>query len=959
MVKRTLILIIALALFLGTSSSFGAYEWVLLDGELKIPRHALTGEALNGYVYAIGGLVMPGSPSDAQNAVSKYDPATDNWTLVASIPTARHSLSSAVIDGWIYAVCGHVSNSRSENQRYNGTGPWETKASVYARSGPGVAAYGGELYVFGGNHYSTILSRFDIYNPTTDTWRVGGNMPSATEPWRATALGNIIYVNDGYDLKQLWAYDPAADTWDTSIPAMNVSRSGYELQAVNGRIYAIGGSNASDGYLSSVESWAPGDTSWRMEPTLNIARNQFGSAVIGNDIYVFGGNNGGDLGSTEVLTICEPPELPPEPWSFVHITDTHIGTHRENARESLLAAVWHINWKIYHGLETPNFILVTGDIADHGCNWWHDCDNPGHYDQFTSTIGLLNIPYYPIPGNHDRRLDLCLAECNNNLTCYEAKILGLLPAVNFFPQLSVENYWFGHKGYLFIGLDTGPGNGAANDYLTDDQMEDLRELGNNNKCVPKIVFMHHPAAGGGNKMIENRDDFLDWCDKNNVKVVITGHTHQNVVCDRNGVEGWPIGETAYVQTPSCGKGDVGDRGYRIFSVVEGEVSEQFVSIQDILNNRYEVEPNSPVEVHVYDSQGRHVGGDQSSVVEGEIPGSYYLPHYSVETEEGSHDYPEKIIIFDPTDDYLCEVIGTEGGTYGLDITLIRRGQENTFEATEIPTSPGARHVYAVDWVALSAGEEGVTLDVDADGDGVFERTVIADENLTSDEFALQTETAIDFDPDVLNLRSQGKFVTVYIELPEGFDVSQIDVSTLMLNMSVPALSKPVEIGDYDSDGMADLMVKFARQQVAEVLKVGEQTIYLAGRLADGTLFAGIDIIRVLASKGGEEAIDAEEAAGFTLFEASERINELDPENFNNEDSATALTNEIYFVLSIIDDELYTEALDVLENDILKRTNGCANIGEPDENDWITTYEGQGMVYPLIVEAIELLESLMQ
>jgi len=55
--------------------------------------------------------------------------------------------------------------------------------------------------------------------------------------------------------------------------------------------------------------------------------------------------------------------------------------------------------------------------------------------------------------------------------------------------------------------------------------------------------------------------------------------------------------------------------------------------------------------------------------------------------------------------------------------------------------------------------------------------------------------------------------------------------------------------------------------------------------------------------------------------------------------------------------LFAEALEVLENDILKRTNGCAEFGEPDENDWITTYEGQSEVYPLILEAIELLESL--
>ncbi|GAH60593.1 unnamed protein product, partial [marine sediment metagenome] len=227
-----------------------------------------------------------------------------------------------------YAVGGHVTNSRSENQRYNGTS-WESKASVYARSGPGVAAYDGKLYVFGGNHSSTILSRFDIYDPTADSWSYGGEMPAVAEPWRATTLGDKIYVYaSGYvDSKKLWCYDPIAHTWDTSIPLMNVPRDSAELQAVNGRVYAIGGTNSSDGILSSVESWAPGETSWTMEPSLNIARKTFASAAIGNHIYVFGGQNeNGNLGSTEVLTICEPdPDCELIPEEIASMSDAHSG----------------------------------------------------------------------------------------------------------------------------------------------------------------------------------------------------------------------------------------------------------------------------------------------------------------------------------------------------------------------------------------------------------------------------------------------------------------------------------------------------------------------------------------------------------------------------------------------------------------------------------------------------------
>ena len=191
------------------------------------------------------------------------------------------------------------------------------------------------------------------------------------------------------------------------------------------------------------------------------------------------------------------------------------------------------------------------------------------------------------------------------------------------------------------------------------------------------------------------------------------------------------------------------------------------------------------------------------------------------------------------------------------------------------------------------------------------------------------------------------------------------------------------------------MVKFDRQAVAETLEPGEQIVYLTGRLVDGTPLAGMDTIMVLGEKasesagdtldmtlseladaflamamfdndlsssydtveGADEEVAVEEAVAFALFEAGDIIGELGAENFTNEESATALSNEIDFALAMMDEGLITEALNVLENNVLERTNGCAEIGSPDENDWITTYEGQVEVHPLIMDAIEFLESL--
>ena len=61
---------------------------------------------------------------------------------------------------------------------------------------------------------------------------------------------------------------------------------------------------------------------------------------------------------------------------------------------------------------------------------------------------------------------------------------------------------------------------------------------------------------------------------------------------------------------------------------------------------------------------------------------------------------------------------------------------------------------------------------------------------------------------------------------------------------------------------------------------------------------------------------------------------------------------------MIDSGNFTGALNKLENDILPKTDGCGETGEPDKSDWIITCEAQGEIYPLIIETIEYVKSLM-
>lgn len=118
---------------------------------------------------------------------------------------------------------------------------------------------------------------------------------------------------------------------------------------------------------------------------------------------------------------------------------------------------------------------------------------------------------------------------------------------------------------------------------------------------------------------------------------------------------------------------------------------------------------------------------------------------------------------------------------------------------------------------------------------------------------------IDIDPDTLNLKSKGKWITCYIEPPEDYNISDVDRTTILLNDTIPVdsfwLDKPLEsvIGDYDSDTIPDLMVKFDRAEVIsyiveslgfEPMNFSEAALTVSGQLYDGTPFEGSDIIRV-------------------------------------------------------------------------------------------------------------------
>lgn len=107
---------------------------------------------------------------------------------------------------------------------------------------------------------------------------------------------------------------------------------------------------------------------------------------------------------------------------------------------------------------------------------------------------------------------------------------------------------------------------------------------------------------------------------------------------------------------------------------------------------------------------------------------------------------------------------------------------------------------------------------------------------------------VDLVPGTINLKSRGKYVHAYIELPSGYDVANIVLDSVVLaDDDCPALAKGSKVGDRDNDGILDLKVKFARKSLKSAIVTGGNVeLTISGSLTDdGPVFVGTDTVRVI------------------------------------------------------------------------------------------------------------------
>jgi N-acetylneuraminic acid mutarotase len=155
--------------------------------------------------------------------MESYDPHSNSWEIIpAKMMFHRTFLGAAVLDGKVYAVGGGTNSV----ERFDpSTQEWSMVTSMRKfRTGPGVVAHEGFIYCVGGAcSDKTIASRTtERYDPETDQWVWLSNMSSKRRNPAMAVMNGYIYAIGGIGADGKWLasverLDPINNQWEKVI----------------------------------------------------------------------------------------------------------------------------------------------------------------------------------------------------------------------------------------------------------------------------------------------------------------------------------------------------------------------------------------------------------------------------------------------------------------------------------------------------------------------------------------------------------------------------------------------------------------------------------------------------------------------------------------------------------------------------------------------------------------------
>ncbi len=313
--KKAIVIIITVFVFFWIQiEAFAGADWKRIT-EMPTGRSGFAAAVVENKVYIIGGTLFknPEGPYGS-STLEVYDPQNHTWRRLIDMPTPRHGARSAVVNGIIYVFGGYSSKDRLiknwklpvHTEAYDPqTDTWvQRKDMLVSRINFRLGVFADKVYLIGGTTgfgeaHEQRMDRVDVYDPSTDSWARGTNMPTRRDPLAVSVVNNRMYViggrgwpqavDGGPVLKVIEAYKPVGRRWTQKRDMLDV-KNGFETVVVKDEIYLIGGSSQGR-FLSTVDVYSPEKEAWRESPELPILLSPYGAATVNGRIYVFGGYN--------------------------------------------------------------------------------------------------------------------------------------------------------------------------------------------------------------------------------------------------------------------------------------------------------------------------------------------------------------------------------------------------------------------------------------------------------------------------------------------------------------------------------------------------------------------------------------------------------------------------------------------------------------------------------------------
>lgn len=260
-----------------------------------------------------------------------YDPATNTTGLTAAWSLPRSQSTAFSVGGYGYVGLGFIEESPEPAyvndvfQRFDPVSQQFTGPIAPFPGGPRLDAVafaiGNKAYVGGGGDVGidpgtpTLENDLWAYDPANNTWTARADMPANISGGRAFAInGKGFVIPDGTNT--LWEYDQTANSWTTRAAVPGPVYSGRCVFTLNGKAY-LGTGSLSGSDVQTFQVYDPLANTWSVAAPMWAAFGRRGAVAfsIGNSAFVYGGERGSNTMLTDVWMFGPATTPPMDTWT--------------------------------------------------------------------------------------------------------------------------------------------------------------------------------------------------------------------------------------------------------------------------------------------------------------------------------------------------------------------------------------------------------------------------------------------------------------------------------------------------------------------------------------------------------------------------------------------------------------------------------------------------------------------